>query len=294
MFNSFGKFSISYETRLKEEYNSQSFLEQILKSESLKNKYIDVYHISQAFLTIKEWFEDNSINKANFLFSLFNVDYRDEKDIANNVRLIWYEVKNQSEVEAGNIFARINMDKNPLTNAELIKVLLFNNENQTDKENEKNQSKLSNEWDYIENTLEDKKFWVFQNKFNNSKSTKIELIFDLIANKYQDKAAIEINKSMNGYYTFYVFNELINNDIRTKDELWEEIQTYFKAFEELFNDTECFHLIGFLIHTGKNIEQIKSIFINISKSDSKKELLKLKKKDIKNYLSKKEILKSLE
>ena len=100
MFSSSEKFSISYETREKEEYSSKRFLEEILQTESVNNKNIDFYHISQAFLTIKKWFEDNNINKADFLNALLKVDYRDEKDIANNVRFIWYEVKTQNEIEA--------------------------------------------------------------------------------------------------------------------------------------------------------------------------------------------------
>ena len=289
VFSSSEKFSISYETREKEEYSSKKFLEEILQTENVNNKNIDFYHISQAFLTIKKWFEDNSINKADFLNTLLKVDYRDKKDIANNVRFIWYEVKTQSEIEAKNIFTRINMGKIPLTNAELIKALFFINGNQTDKEKEKHQNKLAYEWDNIENTLQNKKFWFFLNKSNNSKPTKIEFIFDLIANKYQDKVSIEINKSMDKYYTFYVFNNLINNDIKTKDELWEEIKTYFRTFEEWFNNNEYYHLIGFLIHIGKDVEQIKALSNNSLKSDFKKELIKLIGNDIKSYLSKKEL-----
>ena len=85
MFSSSEKFSISYETREKEEYSSKKFIENILHTESVNNKNIDFYHISKAFLTIKKWFEDNNINKADFLNALLKVDYRDDKDIANNV-----------------------------------------------------------------------------------------------------------------------------------------------------------------------------------------------------------------
>ena len=77
------------------------------------------------------------------------------------------------------------MGKIPLTNAELIKALFFINGSQTDKEREKHQQKLAYEWDNIENNLQNKNFWFFLNKSNNSKPTKIEFIFDLIANKYR-------------------------------------------------------------------------------------------------------------
>ena len=293
MFSSAEKFSISYETREKEEYSSKKFLEEILHTEEVNNKNIDFFHISKAYLTIKKWFEDN-INKADFLNALLKVDYRDDKDIANNVRFIWYDVQTQSENDAKNIFTRINMGKIPLTNAELIKALFFINGSQTDKEREKHQQKLAYEWDNIENTLQNKNFWFFLNKSNNSKPTKIEFIFDLIANKYLDGVSIKINKSVDKYYTFYIFNGLINNEIKTKDELWEEIKIYFRTFEEWYNNNEYYHLIGYLIHIGKDVEQIKLLSNNISKSEFKKELIKLISNDIKKHFDKKKIEKIIE
>lgn len=294
MFNSSEKFSISYETREKEEYSSKKFLEEILQTQDINIKNIDFFHISKAFLSIKKWFEDNSINRADYLNTLLKVDNRDSKDIANNVRFIWYDVQTKSEDDAKNIFTRINMGKIPLTNAELIKALFFINGSQTDKEKEKHQHKLAYEWDNIENTLQNKSFWFFLNKSDISKPTKIEYIFDLIANKYRDEVTIKINKSLDKYYTFYIFNNLINNNIKTKDELWEEIKTYFRTFEEWYNSNEYYHLIGYLIHIGKDVEQIKSLSNNISKSDFKKELINLISFDIKKKFDKNKIETSIE
>jgi len=294
MFSSSKKFSISYETREKEEYSSKKFLEEILLTDDVNNKNIDFFHISNAFLTIKKWFEDKSINKADFLNALLKVDIREENDIANNVKFIWYEVQTQSENNAKNIFTRINMGKIPLTNAELIKALFFINGRQTDKEREKHQQKLAYEWDNIENTLQNKKFWFFLNKSNNSKPTKIEFIFDLIANKYREKVSIKINKSIDKYYTFYIFNNLINNEIKTKDELWEEIKTYFRTFEEWYNNNKYYHLIGYLIHIGKDVENIKELSNDISKSEFENELFKLIQKDIGLKFEKKKIEKLIE
>lgn len=290
MFSSSKKFSISYETREKEEYSSKRFLEEILQTETINNKNIDFFHISQAFLIIKKWFEDNSINKADFLNALLKVDYREGKDIANNVKFIWYEVKTQSEIEAKKIFTRINMGKIPLTNAELIKALFFINDSSINKETEKHQQKLAYEWDNIENSLQNKDFWFFLNKPNNSKPTKIEFIFDLIANKYREKVSIKINKTIDKYYTFYIFNSLINNNIKTKDELWEEIKTYFRTFEEWFNNNEYYHLIGYLIHTGKDIESIKELSNDISKSAFKGKLFDLIKEGIQSLFKEDEKL----
>lgn len=280
MFNTTNKHSISYETRENSDYSSKIFLEKINNISNLNNDNIDFYHISNAYLIIKEWFEKNQINKADFLNTLLKIDIRDNKDKANNVKFIWYEVETKDKNEAKNIFTRINMGKIPLTNAELIKALFFINGEQTIKEREKYQQKIAYEWDNIENSLQNNNFWFFLNKGHTVRPTKIEFIFDLIADKHKKQVSIEINKSIDNYYTFYIFNYLINENKKTKDELWDEIKTYFRTFEEWYNNNEYYHLIGYLIHIEKQIKDILVLANNKSKSEFKNALIELIKNDL--------------
>lgn len=292
-------YTIEYETRPE----SWSFLEKIQSNSEINKENPDYYHITLAYKTIVDWFSDKIKNKDSkrrfskrqYLENLILTDIdEDGLDIANNIRFIWYEVQTKNDQEAKSIFTRINMGKIPLTNAELIKALFFINGSSTNKEREKHQQKRAYEWDNIENSLQNKDFWFFLNKSNNSKPTKIEFIFDLIANKYRENTSIKVNKTIDKYYTFYIFNSLINNDIKIKDKLWKEIKTYFRTFEEWFNNNEYYHLIGYLIHTGKEIESIKELSNDISKSAFKNELFGLIKEDILFYFKKKKIEKLIE
>ncbi|SED59897.1 Uncharacterized conserved protein, contains ParB-like and HNH nuclease domains [Tenacibaculum sp. MAR_2010_89] len=275
-----GLYTIDYETR----QGSWSFLEKIESSGEISKENPDYYHISMAYRTIVDWFSDKIKNKEGkkrfskrqYLESLILTDVNESDiDTANNVRFIWYEVQTKDELEAKSIFTRINMGKIPLTNAELIKALFFINGTNSSKEREKHQQKLAYEWDGIEKSLQNKDFWFFLNKVNYSKPTKIEFIFDLIANKYKEKVSIKVNKDIDKYYTFYVFNNLISSGVVSKEELWKEVKVYSKTFDEWFRNNEYYHLIGYLIHTGKDIELIKELSNNISKSGFKKELFKL-------------------
>ena len=281
-------YSIEYETRP----GSQSFLEEIQYKNEIDQTNPDYYYISMAYQTIIEWFSKKrqKINQKIFLENLILTDIIEVDgvniDNANNIRFIWYEA--QKEEDAKSIFTRINMGKIPLTNAELIKALFFINGSQTYKQKEKYQNNIAYEWDNIEKTLQNNDFWFFLNKSNNSKATKIEFIFDLIANKYRKKVSIEVNKGIDKYYTFYIFNSLINEKTKTKDELWEEVKTYFRTFEEWYNNNEYYHLIGYLIHSSgegkgkcKGIESIKDLSNGKSKSIFKTELFELIKEDIK-------------
>ncbi len=283
-------YNLSYETREKDEYSSKVFLENIQSIEGEDTTNPDFYHISRAYLIIKKWFADNikerRVTKRTFLGTLIDTELIEvengTKDIANNIRFIWYEVTTQNEEEAKNIFTRINMGKIPLTNAELIKALFFINENQTIDERDKHQQKLAYEWENIENSLQDKSFWFFLNKSESTKSTNIEFIFDLIADKYKRFAKIKVNKDIDQYYTFYIFNDLITNNQKTKMDLWDEIKVYFRTFEEWYHNNQYYHLIGYLVHTGTKIEEIKSLAENNKKSTFANELIKLIRLGIKS------------
>ena len=181
-------YNIIYETREK----SKDFLLEINKINSIDNNNIDFYYMSKAYLCIKEWFKskENEINTGDFLNILLKTDLRDGVDKSNNVRFIKYKV-NAKDTKAIEIFNRINMGKIPLTNAELIKALFFINESIEDRK--KHQFKKAYEWEYIEQTLHNDSFWYFINKENNSSPTRIEFIFNLIADKYLNNVNIKVD-----------------------------------------------------------------------------------------------------
>ena len=182
LFSSSNKFNITYETRP----NSETFLNEIKDITSINNENIDYYYMSEAFFTIEKWVKENEINKGDFLNTLIKTNKNSEgKDIAHNVRVIWYEVdEDEDEIE---VFTRINSGKIPLTNAELIKALFLNRKNFDKNEKSIKQIEISKEWDEIESALQNDEFWCFITK-NKEYPTRIELIFELFANlKMSDK-----------------------------------------------------------------------------------------------------------
>ena len=108
------QYSISYETRNK----TAQFLENINGDEAESN--IDFYHIYHAYQHVDNWFhqkfgdDNNAISNASF--KLFNY-------LNDNVKVIWYEVG--PDVDPIALFARLNIGKIPLTNAELIKAMFL-------------------------------------------------------------------------------------------------------------------------------------------------------------------------
>jgi uncharacterized protein with ParB-like and HNH nuclease domain len=288
-------FSIEYETREKENCSSKLFLQNIAKTTVIDKTNIDFYRMSNAFLIIKKWFEDIKPNKGDFCNALLKTDYDDTQktDKANNIRFIWYPINanNDTDEQPNVTFAKYNQGKIDLTNAELIKAIFYLTD--SDKDKKKHQIKIGYEWDDMENTLRKSDFWRF---INPSKPylNYIEFIFDLVAEKYKNKTALVLPKDKNGnyidkYWSFYIFNELISKkiiyeeskfkDMRMRDFLWDEIKTYYRTFLEWYSDNRYFHIIGFLLQIGQNVETIKEL----AENNSKQQFVEKLKEKIRTY-----------
>ena len=247
-------FTIDYETRPK----SEAFLKDLQED----NSNIDFYHMWSAYQATSKWFEDKDYDDCNnFLSTLLA-----KKDNAGPVKVIWYEIND--EVNAIDIFTRLNIGKIPLTNAELIKALFLgkaNPDNQNQKANPK-QLQIASEWDAIENTLQDKSFWYFIYDEDNKKlpqhkyETRIEYIFDLMKNKPLGEEK---------YFTFYKFLDEDFRGSKTINDIWLDIKRYFLTFEEWYQDRILYHLVGFLITAGGGIKELKASSDKKTKSDFK-------------------------
>lgn len=230
-------FDLDYETRPK----SKEFLENEIFQENIEN--IDFFHMSKSYNTIIDWFKNKANKGSPTIKSKFI------SPLLETVKVIWYEVEedeNQTEKENSKkdieIFTRINMGKIPLTNAELIKALLIQGYKDNDNKNNK-QFELASEWDFIEYSLQNDDFWYFINKEKNEKATRIEFIFELIAEQYiKDKEDLKksLNKSIDRYYEFHIINHYLKNDTKDEVQLWNEVKKYFRILNEWYEDREFF------------------------------------------------------
>lgn len=252
-------YEIGYETRL----TSEEFL--ATKLSTVDDSNIDFFHMSMAYETIKNWFNDKDFSSKNlFLMYLLQTPEIDDDNIdkASNIRVIWYEVQDDENKNIRHdieIFTRINMGKIPLTNAELVKALLLEGFEQ------KEQFEIASEWDQIEYSLQNDDLWLFINKEKKEQPTRIEFIFELISENYlkqqSDEFKKSLNKSIDTFYIFHIINHLLHNDSREKDEkkqetiytyLWKQVKTYYRILNEWYEDRELFHKIGFLVIYSSN------------------------------------------
>lgn len=289
-------FSIEYETREKENCSSKEFLQDITSTTEIIKTNVDFYRMSDAFLIMKKWFEENKPTIGKFVDILISYEPNEKgDDEANNIRFIWYPINanNDTDEKPNVTFAKYNQGKIDLTNAELIKAIFYLTD--SDKDKKKHQIKIGYEWDDIENTLRQTDFWRFINP-PKLYQNHIEFIFDLVATKYESNIQFKIKKE-DRLRAFYIFNELITKNIKiyeeskfnnTRDFLWDEIKTYYRTFVEWYSSKDeegkytYFHLIGFLLQIGgvkNSIENLKEL----SETNSKPQFIEKLKTKIKSH-----------
>ena len=263
-------YSLQYETR----ENSKEFLENLSDTTADSEKYIDFFHMKQAYDTVKQWFlkKENYGRKSKILDFLLNFEKEDDNDASNNVRVIWYEVDEDDSISSSvDIFSRLNIGKIPLTNAELIKALFLQKKNFNENVYSLKQIQIATEWDDIEKRLQQDDFWYFISNgcVDRKYDCRIEYIFDLMKNK---------QKNADSFYTFRAFSdELKNTQI---DTVWFDVKKYIMTFEEWYADPELYHYVGFLISCGKSVKELKNASESKGKTDFEKYLINEIKKSI--------------
>jgi len=258
-------FKIFYETRKK----SKEFLEGIIDNTEDYLDNIDFFNIYSNFNYIKEFFND----KANLINDF-------ESILLNKVKFIWYELpENEKEIK---VFQRLNIGKIPLTNSELIKAILLYH-----LKDHKDRLLLISEWDFIEKTLQDDRFFSFiYSGKDYDKPTRIDFIFEILANELEtskDKKSIPKYDDRKSFYTISKkLNEKETDKEEITKEIWSKVKTIFRIFEEFYNDNTYYHFVGYLVNIGKNINKIINKYQSKDRNEFEKFLIKEIKKQFKD------------
>ena len=110
------EYTLSYETRNQGGNDSRYCLEHLeTLDEEVRKSNIDFHHVASAYDEITAWFreQDNPKKAANDIYNA----------LSEWVYIIWYEAP--SDTNANDLFTRLNRDRIPLTDSELIKACLL-------------------------------------------------------------------------------------------------------------------------------------------------------------------------
>ena len=269
-------YSIDFETR----EDCISFFNDKKFVESIDTSNVDFYHISKAYSYIQEWFKDKPTIRLDIIKRILG-----EED---NVSIIWYEAdeNNDDSDSSIDLFTRLNEGKIPLTDAELIKALLLQGDNYPDVQQKIIKQRLfeiASEWDTIEASLQDEKFWLFLNDTEYNPSSRIQFIFKILSKEWNKDKCLITYEEIDGkpkHYEYLVFDRYLtlkreefekNKDpnkeaIHPINEIWKEIKDKYSILFEWYSDHTLFHYIGFLlaIDIRKNIDIIEDLISNTS------------------------------
>lgn len=251
-------YTLTYEVRQR----SEEYLNNI--SESSDENNIDFYFMKKAYLSIENWFQERMKQKLTAPYDFLKL-------LTERVDIIWYEAGPDEDSNA--LFQRLNIGKIPLTSSELVKAIFLCASSKKDIRTER-QQEIALQWDNIEKELHDDAFWYFlTNKRILEYQTRIDLVLNLISGHFDDA---------DKYATFFYFDE----KRKTEDllDIWEEIQHTYLILKDWYKNHELYHLIGYLIATGKSIKEIYELSLNKTKTafiNALKEMIK-KTVDIKD------------
>lgn len=249
-------YTIKYKTRP----GSEDFLSNIVQDKFTdKNGFErivkDVAHETPDYLYM--W---HAAQEINSFVTKKNIDSI-ARIFSEQLKIIWYELPGSSP--SWKKFSDLNIGKIPLTNSELIKALFLQQKTEGKDKIKENyeQEIIVSQWDRIERELSNPTFWYFlTTKPIDSYPTKIDLLFDLIANKPK-----ELHKDH--FFTFRFFVEkLKENDKKTSKEkktfkqLWNDIHLKYLCLRDWYLDRELYHRIGYLITSNFPENTLQQIF----------------------------------
>ncbi len=323
-------YHLFYATR----QDSSSFIENIGATHGSNcNDNIDIYHMRQAYDTIDEWMQcpgdyvigPYKVRGALSLCARYKVDPFDltevfwrllnakkgTNNIYGNVQFLWYEIDAGKDVIQE--FRDTNMNQIRLTNAELIKALLLRSLSKklvSDQE----QLQRANQWESIENTLQDSTFWTFLNRRGHDIPSRIDLLFTMryhleelksketdwtslpkrdpernakiMACILQSEKNLQTKDFLFNYYNDK-FDGLEEKDVALKiKSAWKEIMDIFHTFEDWYNDVVCYNLIGMLCqYESTKLARLYYEFLSLKDEDSREQFKQWLKGQVKEQLS---------
>ncbi len=250
---------------------------------------IDKDFIEKASEIIENWIkkdkpEGGKLDKSKYRNVIFE-----------KLTFLWYEVTNGiSQVEESvdqnigsndseKLFRKINKGKIELTNAELFKAMLLNEENARTEEDRRELEQISFEWDRVEQSLRNDEFWFFISNDTSEERTRIDYILEVYARGKDDKEEFDVTKDR---YSFLVVQDYLlckkdnagNIDFESIKTVWKDIVSVHDKLYSWYQDNELYHNIGFLVaNEGKRCAAAADIVVKLYQNGKDKGIQEVKK-----------------
>lgn len=265
-YNSEELFVLDFETRP----GSERYLREgrFREENTEASSNIDYYYLSKAYQCIKRWFTESPAHRGAPTKLLQRL--LDKSGESANVRVIEYELRDDSKpIE---VFLRLNQGKIPLTDAELVKALLLQEDKYNNSESlEEVQSRLKRiavEWYEVERALAQADRWAFVVPKGREGDTRIDLLLELVAKELELDGGVSAQHILDRkpYYKhpcYVIFAMWLDKEIakgRTRieaiNDLWEKIMDLHQRIDEWYTSHTLYHYIGYLTSVGVELSWV--------------------------------------
>lgn len=218
---------------------------------------IDSYYLSEAKRIIDDWFKEQTKNKQNLNNFTGSLLY----DQKRQVKIIWYAIEEDSEdLVSINIFNRLNKGKISLTSSELIKALFIMDYDLRANGDKLPAEQLSMEWNEMERKFQDDNFWYFISDDYRGTQTRIDVLFDFVTCRDEEKDADYSYREFQKLYDFCRDQERNNtneqfvsdwsDDIKNMQDAWKQVRRTFDRLVAWYEDNLYYHYVGYLVAIG--------------------------------------------
>lgn len=271
-----GLYNIVYESRP----STCEALSALAQGENLKPCDLDATHISNAVRYIDEWFNGKGLD-INKRYNGGNGESKKDvqKCLLNQIvnisekgstKVIWYQLSNDADIDPVQEFTRINNGKIPLTDTELIKALLLQKKNFETGDNVLEQTKISLQWEQMENTLQRDDFWCFISNKGVDEEDRMGELLKLGFLKDHDMNENEIEPGDIFRYYYEKIDGLPTNNLqKVVNELWTNITDTYNVLHDWYETPEIYNYVGYLVQTGMSLTTLYKQYEN--KKDEDKE-----------------------
>ena len=238
---------------------------------------IDSYYLSEAKRVIDDWFKEQIRSKQNLNNFTGSLLYSQNRQ----VKIIWYAIDEDSEdLISINIFNRLNKGKISLTSSELIKALFIMDYDLRAEGNNLPADQLSMEWNEMERKFQDDNFWYFISDDNNGTQTRIDVLFDFVTCRDEEKDTDYSYREFQKLYDFCRNQERNktqeqfvsdwSTDIENMQDAWKKIRKTFDRLVAWYEDNLYYHYVGYLVTIGFTPLQINN-YIDEEKNKRKQD-----------------------
>ncbi|NYG55277.1 DUF262 domain-containing protein [Nocardioides perillae] len=238
-------YRLSYETR----EDSATFLDSL--DPGLADSNIDYRHIATAYAEIERWFEEQG-NAGLAATSMHTA-------LAKWVYVIWYEAP--TGTAATDLFIRLNRDRIPLTESELVKALVLSSSGVERRE------EVAAQWDRFELDLRDRPLWAFLTGSDSEPGTYIDFLLETIP---APSGTGEVVRDDSRHWLFGRARDHIQS--RGVETFWSAVVAHHGLLTGWFKDHELYHRIGYLVAIGDTIADLVTLSRDLTHSAFRKAL----------------------